>query len=93
MIFFDVTCRSSYKNVPQWHRELTEAVPERIPIVLVGNKVDVRDRKVKPKQITFHRKKNLQYYDVSALSHYNIEKPFLWLLRRLVGSHLMFTAF
>jgi len=29
-------------------------------MVLVGNKVDVKDRKVKAKTITFHRKKNLQ---------------------------------
>jgi len=29
-------------------------------MVLVGNKVDVKDRKVKAKSITFHRKKNLQ---------------------------------
>ena len=35
--------------------------------------------------ITFHRKKNLQYYEVSAKSNYNFEKPFLWLARKLVG--------
>jgi hypothetical protein len=34
--------------------------------VLCGNKVEVKDRKVKAKQITFHRKKNLQYYEISA---------------------------
>ena len=52
-------------------------VCENIPIVLCGNKVDVKERKVKAKTITFHRKKNLQYYDISAKSNYNFEKPFL----------------
>ena len=33
---------------------------ENIPIVLTGNKVDIKDRKVKAKSIVFHRKKNLQ---------------------------------
>jgi GTP-binding nuclear protein Ran len=47
--------------------------------------VDIKDRKVKAKSIVFHRKKNLQYYDVSAKSNYNFEKPFLWLARKLVG--------
>ena len=61
-------------------------VCENIPIVLCGNKVDVKDRKVKAKTITFHRKKNLQYYDISAKSNYNFEKPFLWLARKLVGN-------
>lgn len=58
---------------------------ENIPICLVGNKVDDKDRKVKPKHITFHRKKNLQYFDVSAFANYNIEKPFLWILKKLTG--------
>lgn len=56
---FDVTARVTYKNVPNWHRDLVR-VCENIPIVLCGNKVDVKDRKVKAKTITFHRKKNLQ---------------------------------
>lgn len=28
---------------------------------------------------------DLQYYDISAKSNYNFEKPFLWLARKLVG--------
>ena len=61
-------------------------VCENVPIVLTGNKVDVKERKVKAKAITFHRKKNLQYYDISAKSNYNFEKPFLWLARKLTGN-------
>jgi GTPase SAR1 family protein len=74
----------TYKNVPNWHRDVVR-VCENIPIVLCGNKVDLKDRKVKAKQITFHRKRNLQYYDISAKSNYNFEKPFLWLARKLSG--------
>lgn len=53
--------------------------------ILWGIQVEIKDRKVKAKQITFHRKKNLQYYDISAKSNYNFEKPFLWLAKKLVG--------
>ncbi|KAJ2665080.1 GTP-binding nuclear protein gsp1/Ran [Coemansia sp. RSA 1200] len=84
IIMFDVTSRITYKNVPNWHRDLVR-VCENIPIVLCGNKVDIKERKVKAKNITFHRKKNLQYYDISAKSNYNFEKPFLWLTRKLTG--------
>ena len=99
---FDVTSRITYKNVPNWHRRSCAIniegirltlflgdlvrVCEQVPIVLCGNKVDVKERKVKAKTITFHRKKNLQYYDISAKSNYNFEKPFLWLARKLVGN-------
>lgn len=35
----------------------------------------------------------MQYYDISAKSNYNFEKPFLWLARKLGGnSQLEFVA-
>jgi GTP-binding nuclear protein Ran len=74
IIMFDVTSRITYKNVPNWHRDLVR-VCENIPIVLTGNKVDVKE--------------NLQYYDISAKSNYNFEKPFLWLARKLVGNQTL----
>merc|ERR1712167_108261 len=90
IIMFDVTGRITYKNVPVWFRDLMR-VCEAIPIVLVGNKVDVKERKVKVKQINFHRKKNLGYYDISAKSNFNYEKPFLYLAKKLTGdAHLTF---
>ena len=54
IIMFDVTGRITYKNVPNWHRDLVR-VCESVPIVLCGNKVDIKERKVKAKSITFHR--------------------------------------
>ncbi|KAB0376085.1 hypothetical protein FD755_012728 [Muntiacus reevesi] len=92
IIMFDVTSRVTYKNVPNWHRDLVR-VCENIPIVLCGNKVDIKDRKVKAKSIVFHQKKNLHYYDISAKSNHNFEKPFLWFARKLIGDpNLEFVA-
>jgi len=82
IIMFDVTSRVTYKNVPHWYRDLVR-VCEDIPMVLCGNKVDMKDRKVKAKNIVFHRKKNIKYYDISAKSNYNFERPFLWLAKVL----------
>jgi len=60
---------------------------------ICGNKVDIKDRKAKAKSVVFHRKKNLQYYDISAKSNYSFEKPFLWLARKLIGDpNLEFVA-
>ena len=86
IIMFDVTSRITYKSVPNWYRDLTR-VCENIPIVLCGNKVEVKDRKVKAKQITFHRKKNLQYFEISAKVNYNFEKPFIWITRKVAGNN------
>jgi GTP-binding nuclear protein Ran len=84
IIMFEVTSRQTYRNVPNWYRDITR-VCDGIPIVLVGNKVDAPDRQVKARMITFHRRTNLQYFDVSAKSNYNFEKPFLWLARRMAN--------
>ena len=87
IIMFDVTSRTSYKNVANWYRDLIR-VCGNIPIVLCGNKVDdIDNRKVKPKQMTFHRKKNLQYYDISAKTTFNYEKPFLYLARKVTDKN------
>ena len=40
---------------------------------------------MKTGSVTFHRKKNIQYDEISAKSNYNFEKPFLWLASKLVG--------
>ena len=89
IIMFDLTSRQTYKNVAKWHKDLTK-ICENIPIVLVGNKADVKDRKLRACQINFHRKRNLQYYDVSAKSNYQYEKPFLWLLKQLTGDNNLY---
>lgn len=56
-----------------------------MPIIICGNKIDVKERKVKAKSITFHRKKNLQYYDLSAKISYNLDKPLLWFARKFMN--------
>jgi len=89
IIMFDLTTRVSYNNVPKWYKDLTK-ICENIPIVLVGNKADVKERKLKARQINFHRRRNLQYYDVSAKSNYQFAKPFEWLLRALTGDQNLF---
>jgi len=85
IVMFDVTSRITYANVPKWFSDLERTCGSSFPRVLVGNKVDSHDRVVKAKDITYHRKRNIRYYDLSAKSNYNFEKPFLYLARELTG--------
>lgn len=86
IIMFDVTKLPTYASVPNWYKDITRWCGP-IPIVLVGNKVDVplSKRQVKPMQISFHHTRPVQYYDMSVASSLNVEKPFLWLARRLTN--------
>ena len=85
IIMFDVTSRVSYKNVSNWYRDIRAVCPD-IPIILLGNKCDSSDRKVMARNITFHRTHNLAYFDISAKSNYNFEKPFLNIASILTGN-------
>jgi len=84
VIMFDVTARATYKAVPQCYKDVLLHA-DQVPVALVGNKVDVIERKVKTKQVTFHRKKNLLYVGMSVKANYNVEKLFLQLARMVTG--------
>ncbi len=99
VVFFDITSQLSWKSIPKWVEKLRNVCPD-IPIVLCGNKVDIgeRARTVSVRTISqlYHGEfgeKNLDsYYDISAKSNYNFEKPFLFLAQKLVADDLRFIA-
>jgi GTP-binding nuclear protein Ran len=92
IVMFDVTAPATYRNVSSWHRDLVRVCPN-IPIVLVGNKIDVRERKVPAKRVTFHKKNNMTYFEISAKSNYHSEMPLLAIARQLTGDlQLAFTT-
>lgn len=40
---------------------------------------------VKPKSITYHRKKNIELYYISTKAGYNLLRPFEYLLKKKIG--------
>ncbi|EPR78465.1 GTP binding protein [Spraguea lophii 42_110] len=97
IIMFDVTSRITHKNVNNWLARLnaiTTGEHEKIPIILCGNKVDIKDRKVKYANIIGTLPQDIyKYVDISAKSNYNFELPFLFLARKLTGNpHLEFIS-
>ena len=43
-IVYDIGSPDSYQSVMLWFEELINGVPEKVPIILVGNKTDLRER-------------------------------------------------
>ncbi|XP_069906294.1 ras and EF-hand domain-containing protein isoform X1 [Oryctolagus cuniculus] len=43
LLLYDVTCEKSFLNVREWIDMIADAAHEMIPIMLVGNKADLRD--------------------------------------------------
>ena len=42
-IVYDVTNPDSYQSVQNWYDELNVGVPEKLPVVIIGNKIDLRE--------------------------------------------------
>eukprot|EP00804_Cyclotella_cryptica_P020750 CCRYP_016594-RA/>CCRYP_016594-RA protein AED:0.05 eAED:0.05 QI:1121/1/1/1/0/0/2/155/325 len=84
IIMFDLLSNQTYKDLSDWHRSYTRVCADT-PIVILGNKTDVKDRKVKPKRVHFPRKKNLPIYEVSVKTGENVHMACLSLVRKLTG--------
>lgn len=41
-IVYDVSNPDSYQSVQVWYEELASGLPEKLPIVIIGNKIDLR---------------------------------------------------
>lgn len=90
IIMFDLSDRNSYKNVPIWYRDVIR-ICNSVPIVLVGNKCEIKDKDVEDEKITiFKRKFQVHYIEISARLNKNYEKPFLYLIKKLLNSRDIF---
>ena len=85
IIMFSVTSRISYKNLNFWKSKIGN---KNIPIVVCGNNACGKDRIVKPDDIDYHRINKLQYYDISVKSVYQLEKPFIYLAKKLLETKI-----
>jgi len=81
-IVFDITNRDSFEKVKEWYEELNELIGEtNIPIVLVGNKVDLAEQRVVSTTEGEDLAKSLstngiEYIETSALTGDNVKDAF-----------------
>lgn len=84
LLVFDTTRKSTYVELPKWIQETEDALGERIPIILLANKVDLDDERVISTEMgqEFVREHNLVgYLETSALTGQNVEEAFYLLAK------------
>jgi len=74
ILCFDVTRKQTYKNLPQWIKELRD-YRSKIPTICIANKVDV-DYNVVNKDFAFPKKHNMKLYYCSAADGTNVISAF-----------------
>lgn len=86
-IVYDVSNPDSYQSVLTWYEELSAGLPEKLPIVIIGNKIDLREENrdtlselegLKMAERLRRRNGNMPvfYIETSAKTGVNISKAF-----------------
>lgn len=79
LLVFDTTRKSTWLELPKWIKETEDALGERIPIILLANKVDLEEHRVITSEMgmDFVREYDLTgYLETSALTGQNVEEAF-----------------
>ena len=76
IILFDITNETSFINLKNWMSQIKESCGEDIPILLVGNKIDLEDNRVinKERAMEYANNENIEYIEVSSKTGENINK-------------------
>ncbi|XP_075875726.1 ras and EF-hand domain-containing protein homolog isoform X2 [Nelusetta ayraudi] len=92
LLLYDVTCESSFLNVREWVDMIEDVSPEDIPIMLVGNKCDLRQDKVNCVPTSYGEKLAMTYNtlfcETSAKDGSNILEAVLHLAREVTKQAL-----
>lgn len=87
ILVFDLTNNNSFIHIKNWIKKIGSNCDHEIKKLLVGNKVDMKDKiKVQKKDIYELCKENrLKYNDVSAKENINVEKAFETIINSIIG--------
>ena len=76
-IIFDLTRRTTFLNLKKWVSIFSKNFHENVPIIILGNKADLPNHEVLPKDIEqLQKEMNTIIYSVSAKTEENIEDAF-----------------
>ena len=88
LLIYDVTDKDSFKNLSNWLIEIEKNASKNVLKVLIGNKVDIEDKRV----VTYSQGKEfadtygLKYIETSAKKNLNVNEAFETLGRELMAA-------
>jgi len=79
MLVYDVTNQKSFDNISKWLRNIEEHASEDVEKMLLGNKCDMDDKRVIPKERgeLIAKEHGIKFFETSAKCNINIETAFL----------------
>jgi len=91
MIVYDVTNAETFENLTIWIKSINEHMgtdTEKIPSIVIGNKVDSEEREVKYEEAElFAKKYNYPYFETSAKTGENIDQTIRFLVKEVINKN------
>uniref|UniRef100_A0A672P265 RAB30, member RAS oncogene family n=1 Tax=Sinocyclocheilus grahami TaxID=75366 RepID=A0A672P265_SINGR len=86
ILSYDITCEDSFRCLPEWLREIEQYANNQVVTILVGNKIDLADKREVHRQRAeeFAEAQSMLYLETSAKESDNVEKLFLDLACKLI---------
>uniref|UniRef100_A0A8C5RTJ6 Ras-related protein Rab-7b n=1 Tax=Laticauda laticaudata TaxID=8630 RepID=A0A8C5RTJ6_LATLA len=91
MLAFDVTDMDSFEALDVWRKDFLQKVnstEQGFPMVVLGNKIDLKDRQVsKEVASSWCKEKDVAYFEVSAKNDINVVQAFETLTRQALSRY------
>uniref|UniRef100_A0ACB8F5H0 Ras- protein Rab-7b n=2 Tax=Sphaerodactylus townsendi TaxID=933632 RepID=A0ACB8F5H0_9SAUR len=91
VLAFDVTDKDSFESLNYWRKDFLQKVTpteQNFPMVVLGNKIDLKKREVSKEEATLWCvKKNIAYFEVSAKDDINVVQAFETLSKQALSRY------
>ena len=91
VIVYDVTNQETFDNLIYWINSIKnhmESEIDKIPVIVIGNKIDLEEREVKFEDAQlFCKDKNYPYFETSAKSGANIDEAMRSLVKEIINKN------
>ena len=88
LLFYDITDKESFDSIKEWMQSIYEIKDNNFPIVLIGNKIDLKDERIVTKEEGESEsvKYNIKFYETSCKDNINIKESILFLIYKILGN-------
>ena len=85
LLVYDVTSAQSFENIDKWYNEIKEKTNKDIKLILIGNKIDLKESKVVDTDNALVKAKTwgIPLMETSALDATNVKEAFYDLLKEI----------
>ena len=85
LIVYDTTSQASFNNIDKWMSEIKEKALTNIKVLIIGNKIDLKDKRIVSIEDAMQKAQELQapIMETSALDATNVKEAFFDLMREM----------